>query len=329
MKSFVYLISPGSIAKLKGFWPLLKVIPESLIRQFAHKAFPIKTLYFKNIRLPGNKSIQGYIAVLPFMEKENQQANFEIISRKIKEVAELSLRLNAGILGLDGRIASIIEKNSEIFYKSRIPITGGSSLVSWSIFEAIYRMSRLKNFNLNSSSIALLDATTSIGNLCSRKLSYYVNELLLIDSDINKLNILRETILYLNNHIKIDIATDTDKADGSDIVIYASRSSCNKIGINKIRPKIASFADYSLQSESCETVKTGLIKMPFPDINLDSGMQKGVIDASLAETMLLAAAGKFESYSLGENINLDKMEEIADITVRNGFEVWLPEAPII
>jgi predicted amino acid dehydrogenase len=32
---------------------------------------------------------------------------------------------------------------------------------------------------------------------------------------------------------------------------------------------------------------------------------------------------------LGENINLDKMEEIADLATKHGFEVWVPEAPVL
>jgi predicted amino acid dehydrogenase len=49
----------------------------------------------------------------------------------------------------------------------------------------------------------------------------------------------------------------------------------------------------------------------------------------MAETLLLTFAEKFISYSLGENINLDKLEEIADIAVQHGLEVWVPEAPVL
>jgi predicted amino acid dehydrogenase len=41
--------------------------------------------------------------------------------------------------------------------------------------------------------------------------------------------------------------------------------------------------------------------------------------------MLLTLEGRYLNYSLGENINLDKLEDIADIAVRHGFEVFKPE----
>jgi predicted amino acid dehydrogenase len=67
-------------------------------------------------------------------------------------------------------------------------------------------------------------------------------------------------------------------------------------------------------------IKGGLIKLPNAVDNF--------VHASLAETMLLTLEGKFTSYSLGDDINLDKMEEIADLAMRHGFEVWVPQAPL-
>ncbi|MBI5145540.1 MAG: hypothetical protein HZA27_05100, partial [Candidatus Omnitrophica bacterium] len=76
-------------------------------------------------------------------------------------------------------------------------------------------------------------------------------------------------------------------------------------------------------------IKAGLVSLPYPgDLNLDLGLPKGIICACLAETMLLALDERFVDYSLGENINLDKMEEIADLATQYGFEIWVPEAPI-
>ncbi|MFA5276642.1 MAG: hypothetical protein WC417_07110, partial [Candidatus Omnitrophota bacterium] len=53
------------------------------------------------------------------------------------------------------------------------------------------------------------------------------------------------------------------------------------------------------------------------------------ISPSLAETALLVLDGNTVSYSLGENSNLDKLEEIANTATRHGFEVWVPEAPVL
>ena len=65
------------------------------------------------------------------------------------------------------------------------------------------------------------------------------------------------------------------------------------------------------------------------DFGVDTGLPKDMVYACVAETMLLTFEMQFVNYSLGDNINPDKMEEIADIAVRHGFEVWVPDAPLI
>ena len=44
---------------------------------------------------------------------------------------------------------------------------------------------------------------------------------------------------------------------------------------------------------------------------------------------LLTLDEKFVNYSLGDYVNLEKMEEIADLAVQYGFEVWVPGAPVL
>ena len=90
---------------------------------------------------------------------------------------------------------------------------------------------------------------------------------------------------------------------------------------------VAHDADIVINPVTCEialrdgsVIKAGKVKLPF------SGQ---VISAAMAEVMLLALDERLVSYSLGENIILDKLEEIADIAVRHGFEIWVPEAPPI
>jgi predicted amino acid dehydrogenase len=51
---------------------------------------------------------------------------------------------------------------------------------------------------------------------------------------------------------------------------------------------------------------------------------ENMICSYMAETMLLTLENKCVNYSLGEQINLDKLEDIANIAVRHGFEINLP-----
>ena len=77
-------------------------------------------------------------------------------------------------------------------------------------------------------------------------------------------------------------------------------------------------------------VKTGLIKLPYPqDLKLNIGLLEGIVPSLMAEPILLALEERPLNYSFGDTINPARMEEIADFSTRCGFEVWVPEAPIL
>ncbi|MFA6384149.1 MAG: hypothetical protein WCY10_02115, partial [Candidatus Omnitrophota bacterium] len=67
------------------------------------------------------------------------------------------------------------------------------------------------------------------------------------------------------------------------------------------------------------------IKLPL-DQKLNTSLcdHDNTICSYMAETVLLALDNKFVNYSLGEQINLDKLEDIANIAVRHGFEINVP-----
>jgi predicted amino acid dehydrogenase len=74
-------------------------------------------------------------------------------------------------------------------------------------------------------------------------------------------------------------------------------------------------------------VEGGIIRLPLqPHSVMNVGLPKDMVCASMAETMILTFEERFTTCSLGENINLDKLEPIADLAVRHGFEVFVPGA---
>jgi predicted amino acid dehydrogenase len=160
----------------------------------------------------------------------------------------------------------------------------------------------------------------------------------MVSDEKDKLSALKEAILHLNP-IEVIIEDDISNAvKNADIVINATDSSEIEFEIEDLKPN-ATVCDISLSDSPFKKLKLrkditfircGLVKLPYPvKLAINTGLPKGIILASLAETMLLTFEEKFVNYSLGDNINLDKLEEIADIATRYGFEVWVPEAPMI
>lgn len=323
MESFAFMVTPITIKQLKGFWPILR------IKKFP----PFKVLPIKRIKSIQGKEIKGYLIICPGLAEE------DFILDKIFAAGHLAEKLGVRILGLGGFVAAVADKEYMRLTKNlKIPLTSGNALTSWSIFEAVYRFTRARNIDLKKSTLAIIGAASSVGSLCTKKLSEYLSNIIITSKDKDKLEQLKETTLHLNS-IGLIIEEDAYKAvQEADIVINTSDLREESFDIGKLRPN-SIFCDAYPHHNICDKpklrqditfIQAGLIKLPYPDrLGINNGLPRGITYASLAETMLLAFEEKFVDYSLGENVNLDKLEEIADISVQHGFEVWVPEAPVL
>jgi hypothetical protein len=69
-------------------------------------------------------------------------------------------------------------------------------------------------------------------------------------------------------------------------------------------------------------IESGEILLPGkPDFGMDIGLPPGVAYACLAETALLALDGRFEDYTLGRNIEIERVKEIYRLYKKHGLEL--------
>jgi fatty aldehyde-generating acyl-ACP reductase len=66
----------------------------------------------------------------------------------------------------------------------------------------------------------------------------------------------------------------------------------------------------------------GMVAVPGPvDFGFNFGFPPGMAFACMAETMILALEGRYQSYTLGKDIDLTQVTGIADLAAKHGFSV--------
>lgn len=329
MKSFSFILSPISIKQLKVLCPILRILPDLLIKPFLKNNAPFKACQIKRIQSIQGTQIQGNIIICPLLPKQMLESDEGLVLESIISAGHLAERLGAKIIGLGGYAGIVADKGLTVAKSLKIPVTTGKSLTAWSVFEAIFRVARAKGIDLKKSTLSIVGAGGSLGYLCAAKLSDYVMKIKICDGNKDKLIRLKERVLEFNP-IEISIEEGIGNAiKDADILINATRSPETLFSLDLLKSGAIicdvsaswNIADSPNSRSDITIVKGGLIKAPNSDSNF--------IPASLAETMLLTLEEKFTSYSLGDNINLDKLEEIANLAVRHGFEVWVPQAPVL
>jgi predicted amino acid dehydrogenase len=327
MNTFALLIHPKNTQQARSFWPVTRIMPDFLVKSWLKNIPAFKIYKIKSGHSSQGQDIKGYLIACPLLSGQMLELGEDAVMDKIIAAGHIAEKLGANILGLDGYNSIAADKDYIIAKRLRIPVTRGSTLTAWSVFEAIYRVARTKNINLKKSVLAVVGATNPIGSLCARKLSEYVSKIILFDSQRDKLGQLKETILQISP-LEVVIEEDARKAvKDADIVIITSAIEPS-FDTNELKMQ-AVVCDVSGAGSGVNFIRGGLIKLPYPlNLGVKTGLPKNVVYASIAEAMLLATAARFVSYSLGDNINLDKLEEIANIAAQHGFEVWAPEAPL-
>jgi predicted amino acid dehydrogenase len=66
----------------------------------------------------------------------------------------------------------------------------------------------------------------------------------------------------------------------------------------------------------------GMVDVPGPvDFHFNFGFSAGQAYACMAETMALALEGRFEDYTVGKEITLERVNEITGIAEKHGFQL--------
>ncbi len=337
MKTFAFLLHPINIRQVKCFWPITRILPP-YFRKLYLKHSDFKVLPLHRVKSRQGREIQGYLIVCPLLPEEIKKLiklDEELLLDKIISAGYIAERLGAGIMGLGGYLGVIADRKPMIYKHLKVPLSSGSTFTAWSVFERVYKVAKQKKLDLKKLTLAIVGPITGVSSLCARKFSEHIAKIILTGESEQKLQKLKSSISQLNSLV-IEINQDVPKTiKEADIIINTDSEDKESFNITDLKPQsiicdISVFqviAEKAKQRKDITLIADGIIKLPKAKyIGINLCLPKDMVYASLAEIMLLALEERLVNYSLGENVNLDKLEDIANMAVQHGFEVWEPDA---
>ena len=330
MKNFAYLTHPRNKNQLNKLFPLSLLGIKQV--DICKPKFQVSTLG------------EGLLFVLPLLAEDFFNLSQDQILRCIDLAGQLAMKKGCRIMGLGGSFsdaASLVKK------RFAIPVTDACLLKAWTIIESVYRAAKFKKIDLKNATISIIGADSSLGSLCARRLSCFSFQLMLSGFNGTVIKSIKKKIDYeliegLNfvskRNAAMEVILEDDPLEAiasADIVIF-----CRKAGSAELDPEL--FKENAVvildaeknepkkpKEKSAKFIYSGLMHLPQNlDINFDSSLPRGVVPASLAETLILAMGEKFVFKNLAAEENIDNLEEIANICVQLGFETYLPEVPV-
>ncbi len=334
---FAFVIHPLSVRMIKAHprFRHLRLLPDPLVEWGASFLPPmyVSTVTGAVSPLTGQQ-VEGYLYTLGATPRRMMQQGVRSTYDKILQVARSAQRRGARIMGLGAFTSVIGDAGRTVAHEADIAVTSGNSLTVAATLEAAKQAVRkMGATDLTRGRAMIVGATGSIGAVCARLIARAIKDVVLISIEPERLIDLKRRIQCETPGARVVIGTRPDDHLGDcDLVVTATSAFgqrvldisrckpgavvCDVARPHDISPEEAAVRPDVLVIDSGEVLIPGTI-----DFGYDIGLPPGVSYACLAETCLLAMAGRFEDYTVGRELSMEKVKEIYRLFCEHGFRI--------
>ncbi len=334
---FAFVIHPLSVDHIFNH-PLLKylrVLPKRPIERLMANLRPLYLSRITGIRSPATgQEVEGYLISLAATPRELMRRKPGFTYRRLIVASRMAQQMGAEIMGLGAFTKVVGDAGMTVAYKSDIAITSGNSLTVVATLEAAKQaVIQMGASDLTTGRAVVIGATGSIGAVCSRLIAQAIGDVVLVAPRPEKLIALKQTIEAETPGARVVIATNAGPhLAEADLVITTTTAIGQKvIDVLKLKPgcvvcDVARPPDVREEDARLRpdvlVIESGEVLLPGePNFGFDIGLPPGVAYACLAETAVLAMEGRFESFTLGRNIEMEKTKEMYRLFKKHGLQL--------
>ena len=342
---FAFVIHPLSQEYFKAIKPieLLSRISPPLLMDSIEKVMayapPFVYSRVEGIRSPTGVEAEGWLISVGGTPREIMGHSPEFTYRRLLAAARMAKRLGAQIMGLGAFTKVVGDAGVTVARRASLPITTGNSYSAsgalWAAHEALLRMRLLpspKGSERVKFKAMVVGATGAIGAACARLLVRAAEEVTLVSPEMAKLLALKESILRETPDAKLVLSARADSHIAEmDMVVTATSGAGKKVlDIMKVKPgcvitDVARPLDLPPEQVALRpdvlVIESGEIQLPGAVKMKNIGLPEGVAYACLAETIVLALEGRFESFTVGRSIEWEKVREIYQLGLKHGMKL--------
>lgn len=333
MNKFAFIIHPIEIQDVYRKYNFLKILPKDLTEKLVSKVPPSITSKITNVKGSESSRAEGWFIGIPLTSKMMMKMPEKYVLKKIIEAGRIAENLGAKILGLGAYTSVVGDGGITIANNLNIAVTTGNTYTVAAAFDATKEACRLLDRKLNESEVAIVGATGSIGKVCAELACREGKKIILIARNMEKLlEIKWDFHKKYGKNLDIECCTRVDEGLlNADVVITVTSSIEDIIKPEYIKSgavvcDIARPRDVSRlvqeKRKDVLVIEGGVIEVPKGvNFNFNFGFPEGLSYACMAETMILALEGKYENFSLGREIEIEKVDEINRLAKKHGFKV--------
>jgi len=342
---FAFVIHPLSQEYFKNIKPidLLSRVSPPIFMDTLEKvmAYTPPFVYSKvtGIKSPTGVETEGWLISVGGTPHEIMSHSPEFTYRRLLDAAGIAKSLGAQIMGLGAFTKVVGDAGLTVSKRAPLPITTGNSYSAsgalWAAHDAVLRLGLLpapvRGQRVQFKAM-VVGATGAIGSVCARLLAMVAEEVYLVSPETAKLLSLKGSILKETPDAKLFLSARADKdiADMDMIVTATSGAGKKILDIMQVKPgcvitDVARPLDLPPEEVARRpdvlVIESGEILLPGQVSMKNIGLPKNVAYACLAETIVLALEGRFDNFTVGRNIEWEKVREIYRLGRKHGMKL--------
>jgi predicted amino acid dehydrogenase len=331
MDNFAFIIHPIEPQKdVARKFPIFGKLPPGVIDYFSRFFPPVTLSHIAGIRseATGNE-IEGWLVACPMTPRRLMSVPPQVAYKKIIQTGELAQRLGAKILGLGAFTSIVGDAGITVSRGLSIPVTTGDSYTVAVAVKAALEAARRMGHEPGSLVAAIVGAYGATGQACAQLLARQVPNMILVGRQLSSLEGVREKAE--TGGASISVATRLRAIHQADLVLAVTSSlepiieaehlRAGTVVCDVARPRNVSRAVVEKRDDVL-VIEGGIVDLPGDvDFGFNFGFPPGKAYACMAEAALLALEGRYESYTLGRNITLERVDEIAQMASKHGVRL--------
>ncbi len=334
---FAFVIHPlnvGFIHQYRWFrWT--RFLPDELVEAVAAYFPPVYLSRISGGLSPTTgQRIEGTLISLGATPRQMMAHGEDFTYKRLNQASKMAARRGARIMGLGAFTSVVGDAGITVAHETDIAITSGNSLTVAATLEAAKQaVIKMGATDLTKGKVMVIGATGSIGSVCSRLIAQAIFDVVLVSIEPERLIELKRTIQAETPGAKVSIATRADELlPQCDLIITAtsafgqrivdvSKCKAGAVICDVARPADINAAEAALRPDVL-AIESGEVLIPGDiDFGYDIGLPPKTAYACLAETALLAMEGRFEDYTLGRHISVERVKEIYRLFKKHQFQI--------
>jgi predicted amino acid dehydrogenase len=334
---FAFVIHPLSVRMIKAHprFGWARRIPDRLVEWVASYLPPLYVSRVTGAVSPATgQRVEGYLYTLGATPRRMMRQGVRSTYDKLLGIARRAQRRGARIMGLGAFTSVVGDAGKTVAHEADIAVTSGNSLTVAATLEAAKQaVLKMGARDLRTGRAMIVGATGSIGAVCARLIAQAIRDVVLISIEPERLIELKRRIQRETPGARVIIGTRaTDHLPDCDLVVTSTSAFGQRVvDISQCKPgavvcDVARPHDISPEEAAVRpdvlVIDSGEVLIPGDiDFGYDIGLPPGVAYACLAETCLLAMAGRFEDFTIGRELSMRRVKEIYHLFQEHGFRI--------